>query len=151
MELSVELQEPLNYSLIYTIIVLILLLMSVFAYMIKTKKTHHKDVTFAPSESIEEIKTSYISNMKSILDDYNSNRYDLRKSYQRASYMIREFASYVTGKNFSNLTLEELSNSDTLVLYDLIKKYYNEEFTIETKGELEVIIEKSCEVILSWN
>ena len=50
-----------------------------------------------------------------------------------------------------NYTLKEIENLNMPILYELIKEYYNPEFSKNIKGNILSSIEKTEKVIHKWN
>ena len=74
-----------------------------------------------------------------------------RKAYQELSMTIRLFVYELTGVEVQSYTLKEIKKLNIPVLYELIKEYYDPEFSKLSKGNIKLSIDKTRGVIQRWN
>ena len=66
------------------------------------------------------------------------------------SVLIRSFVLDATDIDLLKSSLSEIKEKDTGILYDLIKEYYEPEFSKNNKGDIISSINKTRKVIEEW-
>ncbi len=160
---TVELKNPMEYSLWVSIIagLLIIIAVTLFIYFIirlilkNNKKTEKKaaPITSRPI-SAHLIKDRYIKRVQDIKNRYMGRTIGIRDGYQELSAVIREFVHEKTGINVESLTAAEIKAKGIENLSRLMEEYYVPEFA-EDEKIIGKDLPRSCdtaeEVIRSWN
>lgn len=148
-----DLMPMFSYSFIIMLFFLILIIVNVFI-LFKTKKKegkHNKTIIVEPSIKDKSlIKEQYLKEIDLLKNKLNNNEISSRKAYQSLSILIRTFIFEMTSVNVLNYTLEEIKVLKMPVLTALVEDYYDPEFAVDTKGNIESSIEKTREVIARW-
>ena len=152
MQVSVSLQDPFSYSIFLIIILIVLVLIGIVYFWTRKKE---KVIEIKPIEDkeidINHIKQKYIKKLNMIEGKINNNKISIRKAYQSFSVIIRYFVYELTGIKVQNYTLEEIEKLNMPILYELIKEYYEPEFSEKSLGNIKVSLEKTRKVIEKWN
>lgn len=148
-----ELMPMFSYSLITILFFLILVIINIFL-LIKPKKSNiHNDTPIViepPENNKNAIKERYLKEIDLLKTQLQNNEISSRKAYQRLSVIIRKFIFEMTSLKVQNYTLEEIRQIKMPVLIDLVGEYYDPEFSVNEKGNIESSIEKTREVISRW-
>lgn len=153
MQIDTNLKPPFSYSLIPIIVVLVILLFP-FIYLILKKLgvfNIKKKVKEFSSKDINSIKYQYLNKLNDLERALDSKEITSRKAYQELSMLIRLFVYELTGLEVQSCTLKDIKKLDIPVLYELIKEYYDPEFSKISRGNIKASIEKTKEVISRWN
>ena len=158
MQTSIKLQEPFVYSKIIVVIAIIInILLICYFYLQKKNKKNIIDeveIKAIPKNNIKNvpvIKGKYLKQLDEIEYKYTNNIIELRKSYQMISEAIRLFVFEMTDITTQNYSLSEIKKLNMPILYELIKEYYEPEFSSKSVGDFEVSINKARRVIKEWN
>ena len=109
-----------------------------------------KDSNNKPTKDIIKIKNNYLHQINVLFDELNSNQIKSRTAYNRLSILIRKFIKETTEIDLLKSSLSEIKKKDTGILYDLIKEYYEPEFSKNNKGDIISSINKTRKVIEEW-
>ena len=156
MQIDTELQAPFSYSIIPIIIVLILLFSPfIWHFLKKYIKPKSNDNTFNYNfysrKDIASIKYNYLNRLNILEQNLNNKTITSRRAYQELSSLIRDFVFELTGLEVQTCTLKEIKKLNIPVLFELIKEYYDPEFSKISKGNITSSINKTKEVIGKWN
>ncbi len=161
---TVELQNPMEYSLWVSILAVFLIILAAafFIYFIirlirqnnkKAEKRPAVPVTPKPISSYL-VKDRYIRRVRDIKDKYKRKAIGIREGYQELSAVIREFVHDQTGINVESLTAAEIKDRGIGNLSRLMEEYYVPEFAENEKirgKDLPGSCDTAEEVIRSWN
>lgn len=153
MQVTVDLSNMFSYSLI-PIIVLIILIIAIITLLIinKKKKQKHKiQVIIPPAKDMDRIKNKYLEKIDELITKFTNKEISKRITYQRLSILVRTFIFEVTNVEVQYFTLSEIKELDMPELYELVREYYDPEFSKITKANLIESIEKTKKVIQKWN
>ena len=132
--------------------VLLLILYGIILYIkIKLGKKEKREIVLYESQNLNAIKNNYLQKINVLTNKVNSGKITNRKAYQTLSNIIRNFIYETTNIRVQNYTLKEIENLNMPILYELIKEYYNPEFSKNIKGNILSSIEKTEKVIHKWN
>jgi hypothetical protein len=162
---TVKLKDTFEYSgwmiALAVIVTLIGIALLVFAivFTVRALKTEKPVVLKAKKlrltpERIFGLKNQYVSQVQSLLQQYNVGKIDKRDGYQKLSGVIRGFIQEATGINVQNYTIKEVKAMGIRRLDKLMEEYYVPEFAEDEKAEDKDFV-KSCNtamgVIRSWS
>ena len=153
MQVTVDLSNMFSYSLI-PIIILIILIIAIITLLIinKNKKQKHKiQVIIPPAKDMDRIKNKYLEKIDELINKFTNKEISKRITYQRLSILVRTFIFEVTNVEVQYFTLSEIKELDMPELYELVREYYDPEFSKITKANLIESIEKTKKVIQKWN
>lgn len=155
MQTSVNLQEPLTYSIIPLIFAIVIVLFGIYQFWrLKFKTEVKKDVVKAIPEknkkNIPIIKGKYLDELDSIEYKFSNNKIELRKAYQLVSQAVRMFVFEVTDITTQNYSLSEIKKLNIPTLYELIEEYYEPEFASKSIGDFSNSINKARRIIKQW-
>lgn len=159
MQTSINLQQPFSYSIIPLIIAICLVvLITYYLIYLKVKQKKNKleknKITEIPERNIKNvpvIKNKYLNQLDTIKYKYENQMIDLRKAYQLISEAIRLFVFEITDITTQNYSLAEIKKLNIPDLYELIKEYYEPEFSSKSIGDFDSSINKARRVINEWN
>lgn len=159
MQTSINLQQPFSYSIIPLIIAICLVvLITYYLIYLKVKQKKNKleknKITEIPERNIKNvpvIKNKYLNQLDTIEYKYENQMIDLRKAYQLISEAIRLFVFEITDITTQNYSLTEIKKLNIPDLYELIKEYYEPEFSSKSIGDFDSSINKARRVINEWN
>lgn len=153
MQSKVNLEGQFSYNVIGLIlfIILILVFITYIVYKIINNNINtNKDSSNKPTKDIIKIKNNYLHQINVLFDELNSNQIKSRTAYNRLSILIRKFIKETTEIDLLKSSLSEIKKKDTGILYDLIKEYYEPEFSKNNKGDIISSINKTRKVIEEW-
>lgn len=154
MQIDVNLKAPFSYSWIPIVVLLIVLLLP-FIYLLLKKlgvfNLKKKNILNFTAKDINSIKYKYLNKLNDLDKSLNDKKITSRKAYQELSMLIRLFVYELTGLEVQSCTLKDIKKLNIPVLYELIKEYYDPEFSKISKGNIKASIEKTKEVISRWN
>ena len=152
MQTTIKLRDMFHYSLLPTIIFLILLLVCIltllFLHIKKKQKTKPIEVHIAKDSNA--IKIKYINLLNDLLNLLKNNKISKRHAYQKLSAYIRLFIYELTSVKIQNYTLTEIKSINLPIIYELVSKYYNPEFARISNGNILEDIVEAREVIERW-
>lgn len=158
MQIDTDLQAPFSYSIIPILIFLILLFSPLFWKIIKKyikpKASINNNLfnyNLYNRKDIYSIKYSYINKLNLLEQELLAKKITSRKAYQELSSLIRDFTFELTGLEVQTCTLKDIKKLNIPVLFELIKEYYDPEFSKISKGNITASINKTKEVIDRWN
>ncbi|MBE6150770.1 MAG: hypothetical protein E7162_03000 [Firmicutes bacterium] len=154
MQIDVNLKAPFSYSWIPIVVLLIVLLLP-FIYLLLKKlgvfNLKKNNILNFTAKDINSIKYKYLNKLNDLDKSLNDKKITSRKAYQELSMLIRLFVYELTGLEVQSCTLKDIKKLNIPVLYELIKEYYDPEFSKISKGNIKSSIEKTKEVISRWN
>lgn len=154
MQIDVNLKAPFSYSWIPIIILLVVLLLP-FLYLLLKKlgvfNLKKNNILNFTAKDINSIRYKYLNKLNDLEKSLNDKKITSRKAYQELSMLIRLFVYELTGLEVQSCTLKDIKKLNIPVLYELIKEYYDPEFSKISKGNIKASIEKTKEVISRWN
>ena len=152
-----ELVKPFEYSIIWLILGIIILL-SIFCcaiwYFFFKKKSPVESkniIKFEKPKNIEDIKTEYLKLIDEVERECQSNKVNYRNSYIRLSSIVRTFVYKATGIEVHKSTLSDIKALNMPSLYNLIREFYTPEFAENTKSNILKAINDTRQVIKTWN
>ncbi len=154
MQIDVNLKAPFSYSWIPIIVLLVILLLP-FIYLLLKKlgvfNLKENNIMNFTAKDINSIRYKYLNKLNDLEKSLNDKKITSRKAYQELSMLIRLFVYELTGLEVQSCTLKDIKKLNIPVLYELIKEYYDPEFSKISKGNIKASIEKTKEVISRWN
>ena len=152
MQDPVSLQEPFTYSTTIIYILLIIIVVLIMSLFIKKreKKVIKQEVKLVHYPDLLTIKNEYLGKLNELANKVNNNEVSNRKAYHSLSKIIRDFIYAATNINVLPLSLSEISKYNIPFLEELMKEYYIPEFSTISKGDINLSINKTREVINKW-
>lgn len=155
MQIDTSLQEPFSYSIYPVIFFFVLLLLPIIISLlkkyIKLPKKEQAIYNYYVTKDIYTIKSEYLNKLNKLEKNLVDGKITSRKAYQELSMTIRLFVYELTGVEVQSYTLREIKKLNIPVLYELIKEYYDPEFSKISKGNIKLSIDKTRGVIQKWN
>ena len=155
MQVTVELKDMFSYSIIPVIValvvVIILIILLILSRRRKNKPKNIVQVIIPPEKDIEGIKNKYLEKIDVLVNDFDNKNLNKRGTYQELSVILRSFIYEMTNIQVQYFTLKEIEKINMPQLYELVKEYYDPEFSKMTKANLIDSIEKTKKVIEEWN
>lgn len=147
MQVSVTLNDPFYYSTALRTFLVFLVVLSIIIkllrkYVFKPKEKARPVVMI----DLFSVKRKYTNELDRILYEDMEER----QKYNLLSDVLRSFVTEVTGVNVRNKTLAEISKMKNPVITNLIKEFYEPEFSLNSDFSVEESIQKTREVISSW-
>ena len=154
MQVETELSDMFSYSFLPIIIFIIVLLGLIIIFKLyKPHKAKEKVVlkpnTLSHNDTFN-IKKKYLLQLDNLVKEVNDNSINVRKAYQKLSKLIRNYIFETTGIKVQNYTLSEIEKVNMPSLYELVKEFYNPEFSISSSGNILESISKTRVVIEKW-
>lgn len=152
--IEMELRGLFHYSIIPIIVLTLILIifMILFIFLMKKNKKKGGPVVVEPnSKDKNQIKLAYLKKLNELSLNVQKNSINNRMAYQTLSKLIRNFIYEMTSIRVQNYTLTDIKKINMPILYELVKEYYEPEFSKNTKGNIIHSIEKARKVIESWN
>ena len=149
----VPLQEPFSYSLwpiVLCLFVIVLLTCYMFVPVLKQKRKEIKVKKEKPYRIVE-IKEKYLSQLDQLEKMVKDNHISIRHAYQKVSMTIRQFVNEITGIKVQNCTLQDIEKLNMPLLTELMKEYYEPEFSEKSGGNIKNSIQKTRMVIEKWS
>ena len=100
---------------------------------------------------IPALNREYIKKLELLMNDVKEEEIDNREAYKKMSLIIREFIAKTTKINVLNLTKDEINKLNIHDLSSLMDEYYKNEFARTSKGDILDSLNKTMEVIRTWN
>lgn len=164
MPTTVDLQKPLSFSLVLTVILIVLAVLPPLIWLIiklagikLPERKQKKEALEAPKEikpvrPIAELKRDYMRRIDEIEAKYNNQEIDARETHIRMSSVVRGFVNEATGVNVRNYTLQEIARLNMPDLAKLIEEFYSPEFAFGTEDvKIEDSFGNARQVIREWN
>lgn len=156
MQIDTSLQEPFSYSIYPIIFSFLLLLLPIIVALLKKyvklpKSKKQQVFNYYARKDIYSIKYEYLEKLNKLENSLTSGKISSRKAYQELSMLIRLFVYELTGIEAQSYTLKDIKKLNIPVLYELIKEYYDPEFSKISKGNIKLSIDKTRGVIQRWN
>ncbi len=157
METTVELQAPFHYLIIWPVLSVLLIAAVIFAQIYfrkklgdRLKKEKQIRLKRISEATLEGKKKKYIGELVYIERDLMNQRITVRQAYQKMSLTIRFFVKDVTGINVQRYTLSEIRAVNIPQLTNLVREYYEPEFSRETRTDARQSIMKTRMMIEGW-
>ncbi len=157
MPTSVKLQDMMSYSVILTIIAVVLVLAPVIFLLV------FKLIKFKPKKKVKvekpkpkkhydpvTLKNMYLEKIKEIETRYSSSLIDMRQAHLDLSKTVREYCAEASDVPVNSLTLNEIERLNVPSLYLLIKEFYAPEFAYEADADIARSFMNAREVVRSW-
>jgi len=153
MQVSVKLNDMFSYSVlpILIIIIVIITITGIIIILNKPKKANKLEIKPPSYKNLISIKNTYLNEITILLNNLNNNSITSRRAYQTLSLIIRGFVYEATNIQVMNCTLKDIASLNIPILYELVREYYEPEFSKNTKGNIVNSINKTKEVIEKWN
>ena len=157
MEFSVKMQPEQMMNTVWIILGIVVLLVSVILFVLicvykkapkKIKPKREKPVS-KPQDFY--IRQKALFSIDKAVMELNRSGIDTRESYQRLSFIMREFVSDMTGRNFTTLTLSELKKMGLGSLAGLIENCYAPEFALKTQADFKADADKAKWMVKTWS
>lgn len=157
METTVELQDPFLYLIIWIIIALLFIGLVIFSQVFFRKKLgdrlrREKQIRIKriSEATLEGKKRKYIGELQFIETDLINKRITVRQAYLKMSLCIRMFVYEVTGIKVQKYTLSEIRAINIPYLTQLVKEYYEPEFSYESRADVKSSLMKTRQLIEGW-
>ena len=150
-------QPELQMNTIWIILGIAILLVSVILFvLICVYKKAPKIIKLKKEKPIPRPQEFYIRqkalfSIDKAVNELSRSGIDTRESYQRLSYIMREFVSDMTGRNFTTLTLSELKKMGLGSLAGLIENCYAPEFALKSQADFKADAEKAKWMVKTWS
>lgn len=161
MNISVRLNNPFSYARWPIVLLFIVLLISAVVFLIlwivkkENAKKKNAPKVVAPMPSLPptrgQVKMRYLQMVDQYEMDYQKGTLSQRDCYQNLSQCVRHFASDMSGRDVTKLTLTELGLIGMPEVKNLIEEYYEPEFAKESKADVEGAIARTKKVMEEWN
>lgn len=154
MQVETELSDMFSYSFLPIIIFIVLLLVVIIIF--KIYKPHVKKAKSIPKvaplshKDTLSIKNKYLLELDKLVEEVNNNSINTRKAYQKLSKLIRNYIFEATGIKVQNYTLAEIEKVNMPSLCELVREYYDPEFSFSSSGNVIESINKTRVVIEKW-
>ena len=152
MQIEFELQPLFTFSILPLLIMFIIfggMTIFIVIKLLKSKKKSCK-ITISP-KNVNLIKNNFLNKINELEEKFDNNLLTSRKTYQELSVLIRLFVYEITGLEVQKCTLLEIEKLNIPVLTELIKEYYEPEFSKLSRGNIKNSINKTKGVVLKWN
>ncbi len=151
MQVTVNLKDFFHYSYLPILIFFILTLFLIGLYFLLFRKKKPKVIKKAEAKNIPLIKEKYLLKLDQLILQLNQQRISNRHAYQSLSNIIRNFVYEMINIQVQNYTLQEIERLQIPILTELVREYYEPEFSKISRGNILSSIEKTKEVIRRWN
>ena len=153
MQLDKELQEPFSYSSALLVFILVLIIL-IIAFLIISRylKNRPKNgpVVRREFKSLDIVKYKYIDKLNKLEDNVKAHKISNRGAYLSVSRIIREFVKEITRIDVVKYTLSDIKKLNMDNLYELVKEYYEPEFSYNNQGDIIQSINKTRKEIHLW-
>lgn len=158
MPITVELQDMFSYSLLLTVLAVVLVVMAgIIGFIVfhhKKKAKQPETVVPAPVAkpvSGNQVKEKYYAGINDLESKCRSGKISDRKAYQELSRMIRHFVYEMTGIKVHYNTLDEIRRLNMPTLFAMIEECYAPEFSVDKNGNIYDTMNKARMVIKEWH
>ena len=158
MRISVDLEDPISYMLIWLLLGLVFIAAVIFLQIYFRKK--FGDALKRPKKikirkpkpkTMQEIRMNYLGKLGGIEADLRSGKISIRQAYQNMSSCIRGFIFEATGIPVEKYTLSEIRKVNIPALTQLVEEYYEPEFARFTYADVNQSIYKTRKVLELWH
>lgn len=154
MQVETELRDMFSYSFVPLIVIAVLLVITIILLKvykpIKRKEKIIEKVVVLPRKDMIAIKNRYLEEIDKLLIDVKNGEIKNRKAYQQLSKLVRNYIFEATNIKVQNYTLSEIEKCNMPSLYELVKEYYDPEFSLDSTGDVLESIIKTRGVIEKW-
>ncbi len=158
MKISVDLEDPISYMLIWLILGIVFLAAAIFLQIYFRKKFGDKlkrpkkiKIKKPKPKTLQEIRSSYMSKLGNIEAQLRGGRISIRQAYQDMSSCIRGFIFEATGIPVEKYTLSEIRQVNIPALTQLVEEYYEPEFARFTYADVNKSLYKTRKVLELWH
>jgi hypothetical protein len=151
------LNPPLQYSVIWLIIGLVLLLAIISWYGFTFWLTRRRPVKslatikqLSTASDLNQLKANYLQRIEACFQQYQRQEISLRSLHQTLSMLIRLFIYDVRHFPAPRLTLADLKLSAYPTLTELVAAYYPSEFTATEIGDAQASVNAAKGFIQQW-
>lgn len=156
---TVPLQEPLTFHIVWLITALLLLVAAAVLFTLVWRKyakvLRAKDDEIAVRRPMPMlapgIKNKYLARLAALEKAVNEDSVDYRSAYQELSRIIRLFVYEMTRVRVQNYSFREIRAVGIPALTELVREYYEPEFSYDSKGNVTESLAKTRQVIERWN
>ncbi len=152
--LTTELRELFHYSIFPIIFLFLVLIILIIVLLFLTRKEEKESIPIVITPNYKDrnqIKKLYLNQLNELLNSINNHSLTNRKAYQELSKIIRKFIYEMTSIQVQNYTLTDIEKINMPILSELVREYYDPEFSKISGGNIIHSIEKTRKVIESWN
>lgn len=154
---ELKLNPPIQYSLIWLIIGLTLLLAIVAWYGALFWMTRRKEAetladlkSLSPNNDLPALKAKYLKLIDECYRSYQQNQTTRRGLHRGLSMVVRYFVYEARHFPAPRLTLADLKRAPYPQLSKLIEQYYSSEFAAIEHGDPEAAVAAAKELIQQW-
>lgn len=152
MQTEVKLQPDFSYPWIWIILVLLIFGGMLFLILHKKKeKVMTEAVNNNPQKNKYQIQQDYLTKVQMLRHQYLNENMSKRQAFYQISELVRSFAYEMTGVLVQNYSLSEIEKMGIPQLTRLINECYVPEFDEVESGDVLATIERTKEVIGTWN
>lgn len=158
MPITVELQDMFSYSLLLTVLAVVLVVMAgIIGFIVfHHKKKAKQPETVGPAPvakpvSGNQVKEKYYAGINDLESKCRSGKISDRKAYQELSRLIRHFVYEMTGIKVHYNTLDEIRKLNMPTLFAMIEECYVPEFSVDKNGNIYDTMNKARMVIKEWH
>jgi hypothetical protein len=153
-----ELLPPIDYSVVWLILGIALILVLALYFAAILFFTRHKDIKtigslpILPAQPVDltELKAKYLNLIADVEQSFNSRKVLSRDAHQRLSMIVRYFAFEASGFRAHIMTLSDIEKADRHNLAETIKQYYPPEFNGLNDGSVAEAAVAARGVVQSW-
>lgn len=153
-DFNTPLRDSFHYSILPIVILALILIILIIVLIILSKKKEKENIPVIIQPNFKDrnqIKTNYLYQLNELFKRVQENAITNRMAFQTLSKLIRNFIYEMTSIQVQNYTLMDIEKINMPILYELVKEYYDPEFSKESKGNIIHSIEKTRRVIEAWN
>ena len=157
-EFTVPLQELFSYKIIWLItgLVLIAIATLVFSFFLARWRKLQRDadsgkrVKKPGPVAVPVARIKYTRQLNRLEKGLQNGALDERTAYQELSRIIRMFTHEVTRIDVQNYSFSEISAQNIPQLTELVREYYEPEFSQHAEGDILASLHRTGQVISLW-
>lgn len=161
METEVMLQSPYPFEWWVLALGILFVLLSVVPivlfHLAHRPKTDPEPVEAPPApvaaprpRSIEEVRYSYLAQLSELERRVANRQVSVRDAYQELSPLLRNFIHDAGGPDMRDKTLSDIDPRQFPAVHALVAEYYEPEFALQSRPNIQSSIETTRRVISSW-
>ena len=158
MRISVELEDPISYMIIWLILGILFVAAVLFLQRFFRKKFGDKlkrpkkiKIKKPKPKTMQEIRSNYLGKLGAIEGRLRGGQISIRQAYQEMSVCIRGFIFEATGIPVEKYTLSEIRKVNIPALTQLVEEYYEPEFARFTYADVNQSLYKTRKVLELWH
>jgi hypothetical protein len=158
MRISVELEDPISYMVIWLILGILFVAAVLFLQIFFRKKFGDKlkrpkkiKIKKPKPKTMQEIRSNYLGKLGAIEGKLRGGQISIRQAYQEMSACIRGFIFEATGIPVEKYTLSEIRKVNIPALTQLVEEYYEPEFARFTYADVNQSLYKTRKVLELWH